>query len=160
MLRFLTFWFFPSLGVEEEKISTKNNEEWMTYTHKNEHEMESGSSHASTYFLTSHTNQVFFLSFSILLSNGALEFNCNYVLLFGFTCWLTGHFEISNLHFFTCLVDWTVKRNILVRILVVGTRVANDTLWESYFFLLKLLINELVYRDLKWLKEFLRRSLS
>ena len=44
----------------------------MTYTHKNENEMERNSSHASTYFPTSHINQVFFFSFSMLLSNGVI----------------------------------------------------------------------------------------
>ena len=60
-----------SLGVEEEKISTKNNEGCRTSTHKNEYETESILSHASTYSPTSHTNQVFFLSFIVLLSNRA-----------------------------------------------------------------------------------------
>ena len=63
-----------SLGVEEEIFSTQNNGGWKTSTHKNEYEMKSISSHASTYFPTSHTDHVFSLSFSMLLSNGALEF--------------------------------------------------------------------------------------
>ena len=45
-----------SLVVEEEKISMKNNEGWMIFTHKNKHEIESIASHASTYFPTSYTN--------------------------------------------------------------------------------------------------------
>ena len=61
-----------SLGVDEEIFSTQNNEEWRTSTHKNEYEMKSISLHASTYFPTSYTNQVFLLSFFMLLSNGAL----------------------------------------------------------------------------------------
>ena len=69
---FLTFSMEKiSLGVEEENFSTKNNKGWRTSTHKNEHEMESISPHASTYFPTSHTNQVFLFSFYMLLSNGA-----------------------------------------------------------------------------------------
>ena len=59
-----------SLVVEEEKISKKNNERWRTFTHKNEHEMESILSHALTYFLISYTDQFFFfLLFSVLISN-------------------------------------------------------------------------------------------
>ena len=59
-----------SLVVEEEKIFSKNNEGEMTSTHKNEHEIESIPSHASTYFSTSYPNQVLLFSFSMLLSNG------------------------------------------------------------------------------------------
>ena len=53
-----------SLKVEKEIFFTKINEGWKISTHKNDHEMENISSHASTYFPTSHTNQV--ISFSFL----------------------------------------------------------------------------------------------
>ena len=61
-----------SLVVEEEKNFTKNNEGWRI-SHENEHKMKNILSHASTYFLTFYTNQLFFLSFSILLLNEALK---------------------------------------------------------------------------------------
>ena len=83
-----------SLVVEEEKISTKNNERWKTFIHKNEHEMVSITSHVSTYFPTSYQNQVFLFSFFMLLSNGPLVYKVDITLfksLFYFLCWILAY---------------------------------------------------------------------
>ena len=58
--------------LRKKNFSQKNNERWRTSTHKNEYEMNSISSHASTYFPTFHKNTLFLFSFSMLLSNTPL----------------------------------------------------------------------------------------
>lgn len=49
------------LRVEDEKKFTINNKEWITFTHKNDYEMENILSHDSIYFLNFlHKLSVFF----------------------------------------------------------------------------------------------------
>ena len=63
-----------SLGLEEEKNFTKNNEGHRIYTHKNDNEMENITSHASTYFPTSHTNIIkcFYFHFSCVIKHNPI----------------------------------------------------------------------------------------